>query len=56
MNWLYLILGIPAGTLVFSLGELLEKRYRGKSNALRGLLLGTPFAILCVIIIILGWQ
>ena len=56
MNWLYLILGVPVGMLVFLLGNLLEKRYKGKSDTLRGLLLGTPLAILCVIVIVLGWQ
>jgi len=56
MNWLYLILGLPVGMLVFSLGNLLQKRYKGKSDTVRGLLLGTPFVILCVIVIVVGWQ
>jgi len=56
MNWLYLVFGIPVGMVSFLLGEFLAKRYTGKSDAIRGLLLSVPFAIVCLIVIILGWQ
>jgi hypothetical protein len=42
--------------LSFWLGDLLAKWYKGKSDTLRGLLLGVPFALVCIIIIVLGWQ
>ena len=54
MNPLFFFLGIPVGALLGLVAIKLEKRYRGKSDAVRGLLLGLPFAILAVTVALAG--
>jgi len=50
MNWLYLILGLPCGILMFLIGEKLAKKT--KNSYLQGIALATPFAVFCVLVII----
>ena len=48
MNPLFFFFGIPIGALLGLIAIKLEKRYKGKSDTLRGLLLGLPFALLAL--------
>ena len=51
VNWLLLILGIPCGMLMFLIGEKLAKKT--KSSSLQGIALAVPFAILCLLVVIM---
>ena len=52
MNWLLFVLGVPVGALLFRVAEKLERRYKGKSETVRGLLLGLPISIFALLVIL----
>lgn len=51
MNWIFLVLGIPAGMLAGILGEKLARKV--KNGYLKGIVRGTPLTILISAVIII---
>jgi len=52
LNPILFVVGIPIGALLGIVAQRIEKRYKGKSDALRGILLGLPFAVFALAVIL----
>lgn len=48
LHYILFFIGAPVGAVLFPVAERLERRYKGKSDAVRGILLGLPIAVFAV--------